>query len=84
MKSIKYLYFRQSCCVACEVRMTHTDHDSSVVIDVVSSLSAASHFWFQIDNSCREALIPFKLYRRIMHHRIQVKFDKGGNLQNFD
>ena len=42
------------------------------------------HFWFPIDNSRRDASISFKLYRRVKHHKKQVMFEKGGNLQNFD
>ena len=49
-----------------------------------SSSSAASHFGFPIDNSYRDASISFKLYRRVKHHKIQVKFEKKDNPQNFD
>ena len=49
-----------------------------------SSSSALSHFWFPIDNSWKDASISFKLYRRVKHNFIQVKFQKGDNSQNFD
>ena len=42
-----------------------------------ASASALSHFWFPIDNSRRDPLISLKLHRRVQHHKIQVKFEKG-------
>ena len=61
-------------------------HKGIMTLVAAASLSEASHFWFSIDNSWRVASISCKLYRRVKHHKIQVKFDKGvwGNLQNFD
>ena len=46
--------------------------------------STLSHIWFPINNSCRNASIPFKLHRRVNHHKIQAKLEKWGNLHNFD
>ena len=44
---------------------------------------ALSHFWFSIDNLCRDALISFKAYRTLKHYKMQVKFKFGGP-RNFD
>ena len=35
----------------------------------------AAHFWFSIINFRRDASISFKVYRRVMHCKIQVKFE---------
>ena len=41
----------------------------------VMSLSwMAAQFWFQINNFCRDASVLFKVYRRVKHCKIQVKF----------
>ena len=50
----------------------------------MSMFSVASHFWFPIDNSCRDSSISFNLYRRIKHCYIQAKFEKGDNPKIFD
>ena len=42
------------------------------------------NLWFLINNFCRDATISSKFYRRIEHHKIQAKFEIGGNLQTFD
>ena len=41
----------------------------------IMSAFALSHFWFPIDNFLRDATISFKFYRRVKHHKIQVKFE---------
>ena len=48
------------------------------------SASALSHFWFLIDNFLKGCINLFKLYRRVRHHWIQVKFESRGHPQNFD
>ena len=34
-----------------------------------------------MDNFSRDVSVSFKLYRKVKHHKIQVKFEKGGHLQ---
>ena len=46
---------------------------------IISAASVLSHFWFPIDNLGRDASISFNIYRRVKHHQIQVKFEKGSN-----
>ena len=54
-------------------------------IMTLSALSStASLFWFPINNFWRDASISFKVYRRVKHHKIQVKFEFGVHPQNFD
>ena len=63
-------------CAACEAWSAQRDKSPSS--------SALSHFWFPIDNLQIVASISFKLYRRVKHYKLQVKFSSGGHPQNFD
>ena len=63
--------------------MSPAKHGLHIGIMTQAATSAFSHFWFLIDNSCRDASIAFKLYRRVKHHLIQAKVEKGDNPQNF-
>ena len=58
--------------------------ESALSSPASSTASWLSHFWFPLDNFCRDASISFKVYRRVKHHKIQDKFKSRGNLQNFD
>ena len=60
-----------------EARMTHKDHDSGGVVVRGVTLTPINYFW-------RDATISFKIYRRVKHDKIQVKFGFRGHLQTFD
>ena len=48
-----------------------------------SSAAASSHFSFPLNNFWRDALISFKVCKRLYRCKIQVKFDFGNHLPNF-
>ena len=77
LQEIRYLKISLFC-VACEAWSAQRDKSPSPLS------SALSHFWFPINNLRIVALISFKLYRRVKHHKLQVKFSSGGHPQNFD
>ena len=64
--------------VTCEAWSTHRDHDSfGVVVSVGVGVVRVSRIWFPSNNFWRDASISFKVYIRVKHHWIQVKFEIG-------
>ena len=59
--------------------MSPSASSSLDIIRVVTSLLVSDQYFN------RDSSIPLKLYRRVKHHRIHVKYEGGGcNPQTFD
>ena len=67
-------------CVACKAWSTHRDH----ICMTLSAASGRQTFGFRSMTFLSNASISFKVYRRVKHHKIQVKLEKGGLPQGFD